>query len=180
MQQPPPPGVSAVDENNNHKPIVADKVSVPVGNKRNGRKVRRGDDPLEHPEDFKVLQSNTVNPTGVGTVQRDIREGKMPKSQRPRRNMASFESIDGQVYTFRTHDSKGKALPTRISQCLFLALIEKEKGGSPFTVMNAFKLTMNDADDKAMFPVPEHVLNSLQGDDEAFVADEDFNLGHGE
>ena len=189
MQTPPPPGVSALDDSGNHTPIAVEKQAealtktvVPVlGNKRNGRKVRRGDDPLQHPDKYKVLEGGTVNPTGTGTVKRDIREGKLPATRRPRRNMTSFESIDGNTYTFRTHDSKGKALPTRISQCLFLAMIEQQKGGSPFTVMSAFKLTMADADGQAIFPVPAHILNGLRDDGEDFIEDsvenEEFNLG---
>jgi hypothetical protein len=149
---------------------------------RNGRKVQVGDDPLLDPANFKVIEGNPNNPAGTTRTSRDVREGPMPKTRRPRRHMTSFESIDGNVYTIRTHDPKGKALPHRNQLCIFLALVEMQKGGEPSTVFNAFNLKIDDADGHRIFPIPQEVLNSMYGQEEYSAAEESsedagFSLG---
>ena len=104
----PPAGVSTTDGAGSHRSIPSDQrgTSLPQQHRerapRNGRKLKHGDDALQNIEDFKVVQTSTANPAGTGSVSRDVREGKMPKTQRPRRSMTSFDSIDGETYVFRT------------------------------------------------------------------------------
>jgi len=65
--------------------------------------------------------------------------------------------VDGNDYAFRTHDTKGKPLPHRNQMCLFLALIEMQKGGSSFTVFDAYGLKFETADGDIVYPVPAAV-----------------------
>lgn len=184
----PPAGVSTTDGAGRHQPISAAERSAAVPEQhrkrkpRNGRKLQVGDDPLENPEQYKVVEGNPNVPVGTTQVARDVRVGPMPKTRRPRRHMTSFQSIDGQVYTIRTHDPKGKALPYRNQLALFLAMIEMQKGGKPSTVFDAFNLKIADADGQQIYPIPVDILNSLYGVEEDYVDEEaaedaGFSLG---
>ena len=177
----PPAGVSTNNPTGGHTAIQANERVLPEQHKkrapRNGRRLEVGDDPLKNVDTFKVVEGTTNNPTGTNRLSRDVREGPMPKTRRPRRHMSSFESIDGNVYTVRTHDPKGKPLAHRNELCLFLALIEMQKGGHPSSVFEAFSLKIDDADGNRIFPIPAEVLNSLYASDEYEVAEESGDAG---
>jgi len=101
----------------------------------------------------KVTESNIDIPAGTNPLNRTITETVI----RDPKEHTSYVSVDGQTYTFRTHyvkDRKLVAVPRRNELALFLALREVGLGGSPFPVMDAFKLRIEDVDGKAVYPVP--------------------------
>lgn len=179
----PPAGVSTTDGRGGHQPIAAGERSSQIPEQhrkrqpRNGRKLQVGEDPLQNPEKFKVVEGNPNVPVGTNRVQRDVRVGPMPKTRRPRSHMTEFTSVDGNTYVIRTHDPKGKPVPGRNELCLFLAMIEMQKGGSPFPVFEAFKLKIQDAEGAQLFPVPVEVLNSLGYEPEYVDEEEAENSG---
>lgn len=143
--------------------------------------MRPGDDVLAHPEQGREVHSQT--PTGVQGKGRSVIEMKPPKFQKPSRHTASFTSVDGLEYSFRTHDTKGKAMPYLQTMVLYLALIEQAKGGSVSTVFQAFKVKIEDMDGNPYFPIPDEVIEEL-GLKKPFVIEEDveeidpgFSLG---
>tara|TARA_Y100000114_G_scaffold156079_1_gene181961 strand:+ start:1567 stop:1986 length:420 start_codon:yes stop_codon:yes gene_type:complete len=66
---------------------------------------------------------------------------------------ASFTSVDGETYTFGLRDKDGAMLPMRSALCVYLSLIEVEKGGSASTVMSAFGVSIEDMEKKQVFPI---------------------------
>ena len=65
----------------------------------------------------------------------------------------SFTSIDGQTYRFGLKNRKGQLLPNRNALCVYLCLIEKEKGGSTSTVLSSFIGRIEDLDGKQVWPM---------------------------
>ena len=68
-------------------------------------------------------------------------------------HLAEYRSIDGQDYSFSTHDSRGKPLVRRETLALFLGMREVALGGNPAAVLNAFRLNIQDRNGKPVFPV---------------------------
>jgi hypothetical protein len=71
--------------------------------------------------------------------------------------------------------------------CLFVSMVEYEKGGSVLPVFEAFKLTIDDMDGKRIFPVPPEFEYLLTGAPEVVYEpseeEEDhstFSLGSGD
>ena len=159
----PPAGVSTTDGSGSHSPI-----SSPAAKPRgNGRRRTAGDDILQNVEQLRqVATSDGMNPVGVRGVKKDIRIGNMPKTRRSRRHHTSFQSIDGNEYTFRTHDTKGvqfKYLPTQV---LYMCLREVSLGGSALPILNAFAVNFDDEDGKPFLPVTEGTFSQLDPDED--------------
>ncbi len=170
----PPAGVSTTDGRGGHQSI---SVEAPKRKKGSGRRPEAGEDPIANLDAYRRVEG-AANPAGTGNVQRDVRIGRMPKTKRPRRNMASFHSIDGETYTFRTHQPNGKPIERRNELALFLAMREVSLGGTAFPVFEAFKLKIADADGKPFFPVPPELLNSAVLGEEIYEEeDAGFSLG---
>lgn len=191
MEAPPPPGVSAIGTDGRKTiKVAAAETEAPAevqasrtAAKSGAPKPRRpGEDVLVDPA--KGRKVNLGTPTGVRGIESDVIEMPMPRQRLPSVGTASFRSVDGEVYSFRTRDSKGKPLPQRNEMCLFIALVEVAKGGSPIPVLEAFKLNIDDANGTKYFPIPEDVFARL-GDaiqtardlGEADEAAPDFRLG---
>ena len=105
-------------------------------------------------------------PAGTNALDRTITETVI----RDPKEHTEYTSVDGKKYTFRTHyikERKRIAVPYRNELALFLALREVGLGGSPFPVMDAFKLKIEDADGEAVYPVKEDVQ----------AKNENFSLG---
>tara|TARA_B100000035_G_C20829161_1_gene477881 strand:+ start:273 stop:638 length:366 start_codon:yes stop_codon:yes gene_type:complete len=106
----------------------------------------------------KVTESSLDIPAGTNALNRKITEQVI----RDPKEHTSYVSVDGKTYIFRTHymkDRKLIAVPRRNELALFLALREVGLGGSPFPVMDAFKLKIEDADGQEVYPVaiPEEI-----------------------
>lgn len=169
----PPAGVSTTDGQGRHQSI---SVEQPKRTKGRGRRPEVGEDPIADLNNYRKV-SGSENPVGTGNISRDVRVGQMPKTKRPRRHMASFNSVDGNVYTFRTHQPNGKPIERRNELALFIAMREVSLGGTAFPIFEAFNLKIADADGKQFFPVPHHLLNATE---EAYVEEEEdnqFSLG---
>jgi len=152
----PPGGVSTTDGEGGHIPI-ADPAAKPRGA---GRRRQAGEDVLENVEQFRKAGTNDgFTPAGVKGVKKDVRIGTMPATRRSRRHHTSFRSIDGQDYTFRTHDTKGKQLNYLPTQVLYMSLRELSLGGSALPILHAFNVNFNDEDGKQFLPVSEEILN---------------------
>jgi len=109
-----------------------------------------------------------VPPAGVMKNRVDIIE--MPiESGRSDRYIASYNSCDGETYSFRTHNSKGEADSRRETLCLFLAMRELSLGGSPIPVFDAYQLKIDDITGKQVFPVVDR--------NEVEEVDTSFSLG---
>jgi hypothetical protein len=161
----PPAGVSTTDGAGGHAPIN-DPSARPRGA---GRRRQAGDDILQNVEQLRrVGGSEGMNPAGTKGVQKDIRIGNMPKTRRSRRHHVSFQSIDGQSYTFRTHDTKGTQLQYLPTQVLYMCLRELSLGGSALPILRAFNVNFNDEDGQQFLPVSEEALSQTDdynGDD---------------
>ena len=103
---------------------------------------------------------------GVRGVKKDIRIGNMPKTRRSRRHHTSFQSIDGNEYTFRTHDTKGVQFTYLPTQVLYMCIREVSLGGSALPILKAFAVNFNDEDGKPFLPVSEDTFNQLDPDDD--------------
>jgi hypothetical protein len=178
----PPPGVSSTDGQGGHKSIEVDAPKRPASGRGKGRRRDVGDDVLKDVNGLRKEDSAGISPDGTNAVERDVRIGRMPKTKRPRRNMATFRSVDGEDYTFRTHDTKGKELPQNRVFALFVACREMALGGSPVPVFNAFKVKIKDQDGKQFFPFTEESLRAINGlgivpDDEEEDEEQHLQLG---
>ena len=99
----------------------------------------------------KTIVEATDIPAGTGALPRTITE----VIQRDAKEFTSYTSVDGESYTFRTHflkDGKRRAVPHRNELALFLCAREIGLGGSPFPVMDAFSLKIEDEDGKKVYP----------------------------
>ena len=94
-------------------------------------------------------------------------DGSIPAD---RSETVSFTSADGNTYRFAMRGQDGNILPNRIPLTIFLALREVEVGGLASTVMEAFRVSIDDLDGKPVFPLPEPAEPSEQ-------EDSDFSLG---
>jgi hypothetical protein len=176
----PPTGVST-NQHGVRTPIAAEAAQAAPPRKR---PFDRNADPLGDPSRFRVVEQTAPGPAGTNQLARDVRTGPMPKTRRPKRNMTSFTSVDGKTYTIRTRDAKGKVLPHRNEQALFLALTEMMKGGDASTVLDAYKLNLKDEDGQQIYPFPPDVLASIGGVpdvveevDEEAMEESGFKLG---
>jgi hypothetical protein len=152
----PPSGVSTTDGEGGHAPVAA----KPNAARGAGRRRQAGDDILQNVEALRqVGGTDGMNPAGVRGVKKDIRVGKMPKTRRSRRHHTSFQSIDGQEYTFRTHDTKGQQLKYLPTQVLYMCLRELSLGGSALPILTAFNVNFDDEDGRKFLPVPAELLN---------------------
>lgn len=156
----PPAGVSAIGADGEARDVVK-----PARRRTNTAHIP-SDDPLMHADKLRKVNESVTTPAGTRSTRRDIREGSMPRTRTPRRHMASFDSVDGNTYTFRTHQPNGKPVPYREIQCLYLALVEVEKGGLASTVFDAFRVTMPDANGVQYYPIPEHLR--AQADEDVY------------
>lgn len=184
MDTPPPPGVSTIGPGSKAvETVEAPAAKVPTKKTpRSQPKPRNpGDDVLAHPEAGRRITQNA--PVGVLSKDSDIIEMPMPHQRLPRTSTATFKSVDGNTYSFRTKDQKGKPLAYRNEMCLFVALTEMAKGGSPVPVFEAFKLSIDDATGRKYFPIPPEVLalvRPMQQESQTELEDEqasDFRLG---
>lgn len=167
MEKPPPPGVSTIGPNFQASESVERPAEVPARKPAAAKTPRSqpkprmpGEDVLVNPEAGRRVVQNA--PTGVLSKDSDVIEMPMPAQRLPRSSTASFKSVDGNVYAFRTRDSKGKPLPYRNEMCIFIALAEMAKGGSPVPVLEAFKLSIDDANGKKYFPIPPEILSTVR------------------
>jgi hypothetical protein len=129
-----------------------------------------------------VVEGQTHIPAGARATARQVVQMPMPKVRRSERFTRSFESVDGNTYTFRTRDSKGNPLPGRVAQTLYLGIVEQMKGGNPLVIFEAMGLKLIDVDGQQVFPVPPEIWNRLaQAEEPGFDApaddDQEFSLG---
>ena len=176
----PPPGVSTLAG----KPIEIDSPQIPPVERKRGRKRVPGDDVLKDPSKYKAITSTGMTPAGVERNTVDIREAPLPKTRNPSRNTASFVSVDGEEYTFRTHDTKGKPLPYRETMALFISIRELSIGGDAKVVLDAFKFKMHDMNGKEFYPLTDEIMSRLPSkflpepaEPEEEATDQDFSLG---
>jgi hypothetical protein len=163
----PPGGVSSINEGGGRTAIQ--DADVP----KKGKGVRRsaGDDVLKNVHELPVeSQGNVTTPTGVQSTERDVRIGQMPRTKKSRRNTKSFRSVDGELYTFRSHDSKGKELPENRLFMLVAALRETTLGGNAKVVFDAWGLNVKDMDGKQFYPVSNEVLERMMAEQEVLEA----------
>lgn len=97
--------------------------------------------------------------------------GEQPVAQ-DKSESVSFTSVDGQSYRFALKGKGGKVLPNRIALSVYLALIENEKGGSPSTVLDAFRVTIEDLDGKQVYPILHKAEPPVEEEEAS-----DFTLG---
>lgn len=112
------------------------------------------------------IKNITDIPAGTTALKRTITE----VVNREEDEHTTFTSVDGEVYTFRTHfrkDGKKLPVPRRNELAIFIALREVGIGGSPFPVLDAFNLKIDDVDGKAFYPVPE--VPSIEDSNENFT-----------
>jgi len=178
----PPPGVSEITEGGGHRPVVSSP-------SRQTRRRGPGEDVLKNVHELKTVDNTAgLTPDGVQAVQRDVRIGKMPKTRRSRRNTVTFRSVDGEEYTFRTHDQKGKELETNRLFLLFAAIRETILGGNPQNVFDSWGVKLLDMDGKQFYPVPQETLERMMAERDVLetmgMADDDdrseFALGQSE
>lgn len=79
-------------------------------------------------------------------------DGRAPEDKS---ETVSFTSVDGNTYRFAMRGKDGSILPNRIPLTIFLALREVEVGGLASTVMQAFRVSIDDLDGRQVFPLPE-------------------------
>jgi len=187
MAQPPPPGVSNISSTGGRtaikdSPVAKEAASQEQMNadaasrRRRGSKRKPGEDVLVAPSTGTRIAGGTA-PPGTGLIDRDIVEMPLPTARKGHKRVATVESVDGGTYSFRTHDGKGKALPHREMQCLFLAIREWRLGGDPFSVFDAFKLKIRDINDHAVYPVPNMTVPDIASvEDASDVLDRGFSL----
>ena len=65
----------------------------------------------------------------------------------------SYTSVDGNTYSFALKSKEGKVLPNRIALSVYLSLIESEKGGNASTVLDAFRVTIEDLGGQQVYPI---------------------------
>lgn len=177
----PPAGVSTTDGAGGHK-------SVAPPPPQRARRPGPGEDVLQNVHELRqVGESTGMNPVGVQAVSRDVRIGKMPKTRRSRRHTVTFQSVDGEEYVFRTHDTKGNELPTNRLFLLFAAVREMILGGNPKNVFDAWNVKLLDVEGKQFYPLPQEVLERMMAEevlrDELHPEDDDqseFSLGQAE
>lgn len=92
------------------------------------------------------------------------------QSRADRSEDVSYESADGSTYRFAMRGPDGKVLPNRIALTVFLALREVEVGGNASTVMDAFKVSIEDLDGKQVYPI-------LTAAEDVEEDSSDFSLG---
>ena len=167
MEKPPPPGISTIGPDFKSSEAVERPAEAParktasVKTPRSQPKPRLpGGDVLINPEAGRRIAQNA--PVGVLSRDSDVIEMPMPVQRLPRTSTAVFKSVDGNTYSFRTRDQKGKPLPYRNEMCIFIALTEMSKGGSPIPVLEAFKLSIEDATGKKYFPIPPETLSTVR------------------
>ena len=153
-----PEGVSSISD-------TGERTHVESSSTRPAAKKRR-DDVIDTSKGRRVDPNSP--PPGVMRNRVDIVEIPI-ENTRSDRHSAAYNSCDGQSYTFRTHSTRGEADPRRETLCLFLAMREISLGGSAIPVLNAFKLTIDDADGKQVFPIVDK--------EEVEEADVSFSLG---
>lgn len=176
----PPPGVSTTDGQGGHQTIASNRRTKRAG---------PGEDVLQNVEQLRAVQNTAgMTPAGVRATTRDVRIGKMPKTKRSRRHTVTFRSVDGEEYTFRTHDTKGKELESNRVFLLFAAVRETILGGNPQNVFDAWNVKLTDMDGKQFYPLPQETLERMMAESEVLSAmgmdepdeSDQFALGHGE
>ena len=107
--------------------------------------------------DLKDLPANSL-PAGTTPTNRRVQASSMGNLDM--RLHATYTSVDGESYIFRTHDNKGKPLAWRENLAMFLAFREIGLGGSPNTILDAFRVNIKDATGKEVYPISsETALN---------------------
>jgi hypothetical protein len=150
MNRPPPPGVSTIDESGANRPVKEAAVAKRGRETNAARQRAAGRDPISE-------KGRVVDPVSPAS---DLLKSKQQVVEIPigrarsKRHSASFQSVDGERYSFATHDDRGRAFAFRENLAIFLALREIGCGGSPFPVLDAFKVSLEDADGKKLYPVP--------------------------
>ena len=117
-----------------------------------GAKRQAGEDVIRNLEGARRVDGTL--PAGATASRRDVIEVPMNKVKRAKRHHAEYLSADGETYSFRTHDARGKTVPGRELMCLFLAMREHELGGSARAVFEAFRVEFPDSEGKPVFPIP--------------------------
>jgi len=140
----PTPGVSSIGEDGSRS-------GVPVAPAPR-RPLARGQDPIRNREGARQVDPRAI-PSGTNRTQQDIIEIPI-KRKLSSRTKATFTSVDGETYTFQTHDDRGKPLESRLVLSLYLAIREVELGGSASPVFDAFRLRIEDVDGKIVYPIP--------------------------
>ena len=170
MENPPPSGVSSIGEDG-----ARQQVAKPTGR---GHRANRRFDPLVNPEAGRRVESSA--PAGVDARPNDVVEFDI-KTQRSKRLYTSFRSVDGEEYSLRIRDGKGKVLPGVLPYVSMIAIIEMMKGGNPLDVFDAFKIKIPAEDGKVIFPVPEKFAHLIQSPDiaelESSAMSDGFTLG---
>jgi len=115
----------------------------------------------------KVTESSLDIPAGTNPLNRKVTETIV----RDPKEHVTYTSCDGETYTFRSHYVKDRKLvpvPRRNELAIFLALREVGLGGTPYPVMDAFRLSIEDVDGKKVYPVPQPAVEEEEGPNENF------------
>ena len=149
MIKPPPPGVSTIDEFGQNRPIpISTQKRSNISNA--ARQRAEGRDPIAE----KGVRVDPTQPLSEMLKSKQSVIEVPIRSSRPKRHLARYESIDGSTYAFQTHDEKGNPIQRREILCVLLAMREIGCGGSPFPVLDAFRVAIEDADGKQVYPAP--------------------------
>ena len=100
------------------------------------------------------IEGTNVKPTPPppGVKERDVKITDVTlENELEERYYAKYRSVDGNLYKFRTHDKKGKALAYRENMAMFLCFSEIAKGGNPKSVLDAFKVELIDTNKRTVF-----------------------------
>ena len=169
--QPPNPGVSQVTGSGARVQDGPAPERPSFSRRAKGPGRGRNADPLLNPEHGRRVNSNAA-PVGAKQLSNvsDIRDmSHLINQKRSVRGTRTFNSVDGQSYTFATREPNGEPIKGRMFQALYLAIREARLGGDPFVVFDAFGLKIDDLDGKQVYPVMDAVQTSYadSGDEEA-------------
>jgi len=157
MESPPPAGISEIGEDGSRKALPKTKAA-----QGRGHRGQRRDEVLKNPEAGRRVATSA--PAGVDTRQNDIVEFDI-HTKRSERHFATFTSVDGEEYSFRMRDQKGKVLAGLEPFVSMIAIVELMKGGNPLVVFKAFKIKIPAESGKLLFPVAEEHRHLIQAPD---------------
>lgn len=198
----PPPGVSTITATGGRRPVMSADASgedATPARERLEPPTKRRIDPEQLRAALTAPQGKTVqparkvpapdpkiDPTTIrggkvvsASPQTQITEAPAPRFRAARqRPSATFLSIDGREYTFDRLTKEAQARnPAYTGWICLLALVEAAKGGSIYTVLDAFGIVINDANNNPYYPLPPEIAEALirkaqaPGSEEEFVGD---------
>ncbi len=152
-ESPPPPGVSSLDDTGSRTPV--DSGPKPPRPRRHDPRA----DPLSDAAHARAREVDPrTPPPGTNRSKRDVVEVPI-QTQRSRRFLVTWDSVDGHRRQVSKADVQGKLLSRaeQFSLCFILAFRELSLGGDPGTVLKAFGVRVEDIDGALLFPFPKLV-----------------------